>query len=61
MDDIVTGVLGAALFVIFLAFILVRVADVALWTVAIVGVLAMIYALWGDAVVPVLRRRNGGE
>lgn len=58
MSDILTGFVGGALFVAFLGFILVRVADVALWIVAIVGILCMIYALWGDAVAPYLSRRN---
>lgn len=58
MSDIVTGVIGAVLFVTFLAFILMRVTDIALWVVAIIGVLCMLYALWGDTVVPYLRRRG---
>jgi CDP-diglyceride synthetase len=58
MSDIVTGVIGGALFTAFLAFILVRVADVALWIVAIVGIFCMAYALWGDAVTPYLSRRS---
>jgi len=56
MADIVTGVLGGALFITFLAFILVRVGDPALWLVSIVGIGAMILAVWGDTMVPYLRR-----
>jgi len=58
MSDIITGVIGAALFVTFLAFILMRVTDISLWIVTIIGVACMLYALWGDTVVPYLRRRS---
>ena len=58
MSDIITGAIGAVLFVTFLAFILIRVTDISLWIVAIIGVLCMLYALWGDTVVPYLRRRS---
>jgi len=58
MSDIITGIIGAVLFMTFLAFILMRVTDIALWIVVIISVACMLYALWGDAVVPYLRRRG---
>lgn len=61
MSDLITGIIGSALFVTFVAFILVRVSDPALWIVSFIGFGCMLYALWGDTVVPLLRRRGSTE
>ena len=58
MADIVTGILGMILFVIFLGFVLVKIADVAFWVVSAGAVGCMIYAFWGESVLPALRNGN---
>ena len=58
MADIVTGIIGIILFLVFLGFVLVKVADPAFWVVCAGSTAAMLYAFWGDAMTPALRRRN---
>ena len=59
MADIVAGIIGRVLFLVFLGFVLVKISDVAFWIVCAGATACMIYAFWGEAVQPVLRRANG--
>ncbi|HEX2215730.1 MAG TPA: hypothetical protein VHG27_03395 [Xanthobacteraceae bacterium] len=58
MTDIVTGIFGIVLFVVFLGFVLVKIADIAFWIVCAATIVAMLYAFWGDVVAPTFRRRE---
>ncbi|MBI3434335.1 MAG: hypothetical protein HY056_04545 [Proteobacteria bacterium] len=55
MSDALTGVLGALLFVTFLLTIAIKLNELALWIVCVIGVAGMGWAVWTDAVAPLLR------
>jgi CDP-diglyceride synthetase len=59
MEDIVTGIIGMVVMLVFLSFVLVKVSDIAFWIVCAGAVAAMLYAFWGDAMRPMFQRDTG--
>jgi uncharacterized membrane protein YecN with MAPEG domain len=61
MSDAVTGFIGAALMIAFLLLIAVKLNELALWIVFVIGIVLMAWAYWTDALGPVLGRDSGSD
>jgi hypothetical protein len=59
MADAVTALVGAVLMIAFLGLIVVKLMEVALGVVCLVGISAMLWGFWVDTVAPLVRRRSG--
>ena len=59
MANAIASLLGGALMVVFLLLIAVKLNQVALWSVILFSLGLMAWAIWGDAIAPLLKR-NGG-
>jgi hypothetical protein len=55
MSDTLTGLLGAVLMIAFLSAIALKLGEVALWLVCLAGIALMLWALWTDALGPLVR------
>ncbi len=58
MMDVVTGIIGMVLMIGFLLMIALKLNEVALWVICLLGVVLMLWGFWRDALVPVLRRSS---
>jgi hypothetical protein len=56
MSDALTGFLGAALMIAFLVLIAIKLNELALWIVVVIGIALMLWAYWTDALGPILGR-----
>lgn len=61
MSDAVTGFIGAALMITFLLLIAVKLNELPLWIVVLVGIVLMAWAFWTDALAPVLGRESRSD
>ncbi len=61
MSDAVTGFIGAVLMIAFLVLIAVKLNELALWAVALIGMALMVWAYWTDALGPVLGRDSRSD
>ena len=59
MANAIASLLGGALMVVFLLLIAVKLNQVALWSVILFSLGLMTWAIWSDAIAPLLKR-NGG-
>jgi hypothetical protein len=57
MADALTGLLGAVLMIIFLVLIAMKLNELALWIVCLIGMALMIWAFWDDDLAPLLGRQ----
>jgi cobalamin synthase len=55
MADFVTGLLGIVLMITYILLMVVKLNELALWVVSLVGIALAIWAFWGDAGAPLLR------
>lgn len=63
MADFVTGLIGVVLMLAYILFIAVKLNELALWLVCLVGFALMLWAFWTDAGAPLLGRgpREDGQ
>jgi hypothetical protein len=63
MADFVTGLIGVVLMLAYILFIAVKLNELALWLVCLVGFALMLWAFWTDACAPLLGRapREDGQ
>ncbi len=58
MADAITGLIGAILMITFLLLIAMKLNELALWIVCLIGIASMLWALWEDDFEPLLGRRS---
>jgi hypothetical protein len=58
MADAITGLFGAVLMITFLVLIAAKLNELALWSVCLIGIALMLWALWKDDFEPLLDRRH---
>ena len=56
MADAITGLIGALLMITFLLLIAMKLNELALWIVCVIGIAPMLWALWKDDFEPFLSR-----
>ncbi len=56
MADIITGVIGAALMIVFVLLIAAKLNELPLWIVCISGIVLMLWAVVTDTILPLFGR-----
>ncbi|MGA7487030.1 MAG: hypothetical protein WBW74_08860 [Xanthobacteraceae bacterium] len=58
MADAITGLIGAILMITFLLLIAMKLDELPVWMVCLIGIGLMLWALWEDDFEPLLPRRS---
>jgi hypothetical protein len=56
MADFVTGLIGVVLMLTYILFIAIKLNELALWLVCLIGFALMLWAFWTDGCAPLLGR-----